>query len=360
MSVPEIAAEIVDGIPPTFQWPVKFCAGMTAATYILSILTGNVSQVDRVWTFLPYIYTAYFALLPLWPSKAPLPLFPYTPDDVSVSTIKDFSPRALVMLGLVTLWMLRLSYNTYRRGLFNLGDEDYRWAVLRKEIPPWLFQITNLVFIAGIQNVILFLLGIPTQIAALQPHTALAQSDYILGALALLTLAIEFTADNQQYSYQTWKHSGGTHDVSKEWPFARTRWTQEDKARGFLTKGLWGWSRHPNFLCEQTFWIIITLFPLAAPDAPRLPVHSTNSFTSLAALAPALVLCLLFFSSTLFTEKISLAKYPVAYRAYRQRVSMFFPLTTPVWGFLLKLQGRKKEIDSVVYGAGLVTVKKNV
>lgn len=64
--------------------------------------------------------------------------------------------------------MFRLSYNTWRRGLFNLyvlpspgsffprcadfeaihsKDEDYRWVVLRKQIPLWLFQITNLVFI---------------------------------------------------------------------------------------------------------------------------------------------------------------------------------------------------------------------
>lgn len=31
--------------------------------------------------------------------------------------------------------------------LIHSKEEDYRWAVLRKKIPPWLFQITNLVFI---------------------------------------------------------------------------------------------------------------------------------------------------------------------------------------------------------------------
>jgi hypothetical protein len=36
------------GIPPTFHWPLKMCLAMSAATYVLSIITGNVSQVDRV------------------------------------------------------------------------------------------------------------------------------------------------------------------------------------------------------------------------------------------------------------------------------------------------------------------------
>lgn len=151
-------------------------------------------------------------------------------------------------------------------------DEDYRWAVLRKQVPAWFFQVTNLVFIgkycptlcckckahhihatAGIQNVILFLLGIPTYIAVFQEPTALSTSDYVLAALALIDIAVEFTADNQQYSFQTYKHSNVL--PANDWPFANLQWTPMDAKRGFITKGLWAWSRHPNFLCEQTFWV---------------------------------------------------------------------------------------------------------
>jgi steroid 5-alpha reductase family enzyme len=52
-----------------------------------------------------------------------------------------------------TIWMSRLSYNTYRRGLFSLSDEDYRWAVLRQRMPPWLFQVLNLTFIGVYHSV---------------------------------------------------------------------------------------------------------------------------------------------------------------------------------------------------------------
>ncbi|OSC99922.1 DUF1295-domain-containing protein [Trametes coccinea BRFM310] len=344
-----LLSTLARGISPTLQWPVKFCLYNAAAAYILSIITGNVSQVDRVWTFLPTIYTAYYALLPLWPNQPRLFFFPYVPETVHPELVQRFSPRALLMFGLVFIWMCRLTYNTWRRGLFNPNDEDYRWAILRQKIPTWLFQVFNLTFIAFIQNIILFLLGLPTQIAAVQQPDKLSTSDYVLATLALIDIAAEFVADNQQYSFQTYKRLG-VH-AQNEWPGARIKWTPADAKRGFVTRGLWAWSRHPNFFCEQSFWVIINLFPLLAPEWPSHSVVSPNSsFIPLWPLAPALVLCTLFFSSTLFTESISLSKYPEAYRAYQKRVSMFVPFLTPVWGLLLRLTGQKEEVDRLVYG----------
>ena len=63
--------------------------------------------------------------------------------------------------------------------------------------------------------------------------------------------------------------------------------------------------------------------------------------TSLRSLAPSLVLCALFVASTMLTESISLSKYPVAYKAYQQRVGMFVPLFTPVWGTVLNALGKR-------------------
>jgi hypothetical protein len=107
-------------VPAGIDWPLQFCFLVTVLTYIASVITSNVSQVDRIWTFLPTIYTAYYALLPLWPHEQYLPFMPYTPKSLGHDIIKDFSPRALLILALVTAWMFRLSYNTWRRGLFSL------------------------------------------------------------------------------------------------------------------------------------------------------------------------------------------------------------------------------------------------
>lgn len=262
------------------------------------------------------------------------------------------------MLALIVTWMFRLSYNTWRRGLFNLHDEDYRWAILRQRMPVWFFQVVNFTFIAVIQNIILFLLGIPAYIAAVQQPSQLSTSDYILASLAVVDVALEFVADNQQFSFQTYKQSGVIE--KNEWPGARIQWTPEDAKRGFATRGLWAWSRHPNFFCEQSFWVIITLFPILAPESPKLPANPLDAPTAIWPLTPAIVLCGLFFNSTLFSESISKAKYPEGYSAYQQRVSMFVPFLTPVWGLLLQLRGKKEKVDAMLFRHGdTVDNKKN-
>ncbi|KAK7691143.1 hypothetical protein QCA50_006246 [Cerrena zonata] len=355
-SLLEAAEVYYNGLEQTLWWPVKFCTYTTATCYILSIITGNVSQVDRVWTFLPTIYTAYFALLPLWPAVSSLPLFPVTPNELSRSVAQNYSPRALLMLSLVVLWMFRLSYNTWRRGLFNLHDEDYRWAILRQRLPVWFFHFVNFTFIAIIQNIILFLLGLPTRTAALQQPSALSTSDYVLATLAIIDIVCEFISDNQQWSFQNYKHSGKINQ--NEWFGANIAWTPEDAKRGFVTRGLWAWSRHPNFFCEQSFWAIITLFPILAPESPQLPASPLSNPTALWPLLPSLVLCTLFYASSNFSESISLSKYPEGYRAYQQRVSMFVPFLTPVWGFLLKLQGKQDKVDQMLFSHGSAESKK--
>lgn len=346
---------------PLLDYPLKLCAATTVTTYVLSIITGNVSQVDRVWTFLPTLYTAYWALLPLWPSyddnKGWRLLAPYVPEEAT-HFARDFSPRALLMLGLAVLWTLRLSYNTWRRGLFGLNDEDYRWAVLRAKLPAWLFQVVNLTFIAAIQNVLLLLIATPALIAATHP-TPLTPTDGVLAFAALALLAWEFTADNQQFAYHAWKHkAAAAYDARVQWPGARLAWTADDAARGFCTRGLWAWSRHPNFFAEQSFWGVFNLIPLLSLHGGALALVPTRDGTfvdalrSLVPLAPSLALCLLFLSSTRFTESISASKYPRGYAAYRTRVAMFVPVLTPVWGALLNLTGPKAEVEELVWGKG--------
>lgn len=347
-------------LKPLLDYPLKLCAATTVTTYALSIITGNVSQVDRLWTFLPTLYTAYWALLPLWPTidnRGWRLLVPYVPEE-STYFARDFSPRALLMLGLTVLWTLRLSYNTWRRGLFSLNDEDYRWVVLRAKVPTWLFQVINLTFIAVIQNLLLLLIATPALIAATHP-TPLAPSDGVLAFTVLALLAWEFTADNQQFAYHAWKHKAAVpYDARAQWPGARLAWTADDAARGFCTRGLWAWSRHPNFFAEQSIWGVLNLIPLVSLRTSASEFVSsrdctlTDALQTLVPLTPSLALCLLFLSSTQFTESISTSKYPRGYAAYCSRVAMFVPMLTPVWGALLRLTGGKAEVEELVWGKG--------
>ena len=102
---------------------------------------------------------------------------------------------------------------------------------------------------------------------------------------------------------------------------------------------------------------MLNLIPLLSlPVAPALvSAHErtlSEALCDLVPISPSLALCLLFISSTLFTESISMSKYPRGYAAYRTRVAMFVPILTPVWGALLSVTGGRRDADELVWGLG--------
>ena len=120
--------------------------------------------------------------------------------------------------------------------------------------------------LATIQNLLLLAIGAyPSYLILSQKRTTLSTTDIALGVFTLIDLALEFTADNQQYAFQTFKHSKPRRLKAKkeEWLGARIHWTEEDAERGYVSKGLWAWSRHPNFVAEQTFWVCSISLSLA-------------------------------------------------------------------------------------------------
>lgn len=90
-------------------------------------------------------------------------------------------------------------------------------------------------------------------------------------------------------------------------------WDRADLDRGFVTSGLWAYSRHPNFLAEQTVWLVLYHWSCYATD-------SLYNYT----LVGAALLVLLFRRSTALTETITSAKYP-AYADYQKQVGIFLP-----------------------------------
>ncbi len=108
---------------------VELAAASSAACWVLSLLTREYSWVDRLWSILPPVY--------LWV--------------VAVQTGLGH-PRVLLMAALGTAWGLRLTWNFARKGGYRKGGEDYRWAELRRRIPPGAFRLFNFVFVATFQN----------------------------------------------------------------------------------------------------------------------------------------------------------------------------------------------------------------
>jgi steroid 5-alpha reductase family enzyme len=241
----------------------------------MSLITGDHSWVDRLWSIVPVVYVWIFAA---WSGFA--------------------DPRLLVMGVLVTLWGARLTFNFARKGGYT-GTEDYRWPILRARMTRWQFALFNLFFIVLYQNAILVLITLPALTALQNSSTAFGISDVLVAVLFLALLAGETVADQQQWNF---------HQQKK----AITARGEQPAAR-FLSSGLWRFSRHPNFFFEQAQWWSFYLFAVIAAG-------SVLQWT----LIGALLLSLLFVGSTIFTEWITRGRYP-EYAEYQSRTSAIIP-----------------------------------
>jgi steroid 5-alpha reductase family enzyme len=259
---------------PSLQTALYACAALAAASWLLSLVTGNFSWVDRLWSLAPLGYVAWF-----------------------VAQARFGDARLNVMLLLAAAWSFRLTYNFARKGGYRLDSEDYRWPVLRQKLGPVMFQLFNATFIAPFQNLLLLGFTLPAW-SALERPAPLAATDLAAALLFVLFLAGETVADQQQWRFQSEK--------------VRRKADGAEIVKPFLTSGLFRYSRHPNFFCELAMWWSFYLFSVAGSGWVNPSV------------AGVVVLTLLFQGSTAMTEQISLGRYP-SYAEYQRTTSRIIP-----------------------------------
>jgi steroid 5-alpha reductase family enzyme len=257
---------------------------------VVSEINRNYSQVDRMWSILPNLYVVHLAV---WARAAGVP-----------------HARLDLIASFTTLWSMRLTYNYWRKGGYNVGSEDYRWEIIKKYVPavPWF--IFNVTFISFYQSVLLFAFScVPAYVILLStqfdPAIKAADIGYFVAELAVLLF--ETVGDEQQWAYQTVKHQ---YYKDKKVPRGVN---QADLDRGFLTTGLWAYTRHPNFFAEQTVWFLLF----------QWSCYASNTLYSWT-FAGSGALILLFQGSTWLTELITAGKYH-EYKAYQKQVGMFIP-----------------------------------
>jgi len=262
------------------------CSAIIVLCFLVSEITLNYSQVDKLWSLMPIAYS--------WITVASFP-----------------SPRLFVMAALVTIWGMRLSYNFSRKGGYNIipwkGEEDYRWKVMREN--PMLkgrirFGLFNLFFISFYQNILIMLFSTPLLLAAVNQNKPLTIIDFLAATFMLLFIITESLADNQLFRFHQEKKLG-ENELSKY---------KESLRKGFMNEGFWKYVRHPNFAAEQAIWISFYFFGVAA----------SGQWINLTLTGPVLLI-LLFIGSSQLTESISSKKYP-GYAVYRENVPKFLPL----------------------------------
>lgn len=209
-----------------------------------------------------------------------------------------------------------MTYNYYRKGGYSIGSEDYRWAIVKKNVGPSLFFLFNVTFISFGQSLLLASITTPTYILLLVSRLAthssrvssLSLADIVAATVMLSAVSISFIADQQQWYFQSAKSA---YRKNAKLPDG---YNQVDLDRGFLTKGLFAYSRHPNFAGEQTVWVTLYLWSCLATGA-------WYNWSGIGAVG----YLILFQASTWLTELLSSRKYP-EYKVYQQKVGKFLPI----------------------------------
>lgn len=147
--------------------------------------------------------------------------------------------RTVLVLGVVVLWAVRLTAN-WVIGFPGLHHEDWRYPLLREragrlELPVDLFAIHV------IPTFQVFLGMLPVYVALALPGRAVGWLDAVALVVGLGAVALELVADGQM-----------------------RRFVRDRRPGEVMDRGLWGWSRHPNYFGEISFWFALALFGIAS------------------------------------------------------------------------------------------------
>jgi len=197
--------------------------------------------------------------------------------------------RRLLVLVLVTIWGVRLGLHIHRR---NLGKgEDYRYRAMRERHGARFGRI-SLVTVFLLQALLALVISVPILAADSAPEPArLGALDFAGTALWLVGFLFEAIGDLQ---------------------LARFKLDPANRGK-VMARGLWRFTRHPNYFGDATLWWGLYLIAASAPAARW------------SAFGPALMTFLLVRVSGVALLEKGLAATKPEYRDYVRRTSAFMP-----------------------------------
>lgn len=195
--------------------------------------------------------------------------------------------RSWLVAVAIALWSVRLGGYILLRT--RRGSEDTRYAQFRED---WgaAFQ-TRMFWFLQIQALAALVLVLPVLLAARSPR-AFGWPDAAAIAILLLAVIGEAVADHQMHAFR-----------------------RDPGNRGKVCDtGLWGWSRHPNYVCEVAHWLAYPLFAIG------------GDWSWLGWIGPVFMYWLIVHVSGIPPlEAQMLRSRGDAYRAYQRRVPAFLP-----------------------------------
>ena len=245
---------------------IALSAMMTGA-WAIQRATGSSGWIDTIWSFAVGV------------------------GGIAAAVLTDGEPmRRAMVFAVIAAWSLRLGLHIASRT--RGAGEDPRYARLVEEWGPsaslrlWLFL--------QVQALAAFVLVLAVYLAAANPAPFPRLVDFVALAVAVVAIAGEAISDRQLAAF-------------RRTPEART---------GVMERGLWQYSRHPNYFFEWLYWCAWPLMAFAMPVG----------WSWLALLAPIQMYWLLVHVSGIPPlEEHMLASRGDKFRALQARVNAFFP-----------------------------------
>jgi steroid 5-alpha reductase family enzyme len=159
---------------------------------------------------------------------------------VSLIAGGTFTPRGVLVSGLVLIWGVRLALHIQSR---NRGKgEDPRYRKWREEWGKW-FVLRSFLQVFMLQGLLLLLVALPVIFTNRAPASPFGKLD-LLGLLVwLYGFGFEAVGDRQLLKFIRDPNNKGK----------------------LMTSGLWRYTRHPNYFGEVTLWWGIWLMTMALP-----------------------------------------------------------------------------------------------
>ncbi|MBE5749446.1 MAG: DUF1295 domain-containing protein [Clostridiales bacterium] len=185
----------------------------TVFTFIFSVILKNASVYDPYWSVQPLVIVLCFAIG------------------------KELTVMRILILIAVFYWGIRLTAN-WAYTFHGLNHQDWRYTMLNEKTGK-LYPVINFLGIHMFPTLVVYLCCLPAVYAFINDLDVTVFSVlFILVSCGAATL--QLVADIQMQSFRN------------------------SKVGGFIRKGLWKYSRHPNYLGEILMWWGIALAVICA------------------------------------------------------------------------------------------------
>ena len=249
---------------------------------LFKIFLSNIISTIIIWLIGIYYNTASL-YDPYWSVQTPiihLSLFLYK-TKINIGN--------LLYILFILIWSIRLTLN-FIKSFNNISYIDWRYQLIKQNTGKF-YQLINLVGICIVPTIIVYIASIPSYLYLLNNYE-FSFSDIFGYIIILISVYIEMKADLDMLEYKKLRKNKNE----------------------IINKGLWKFSRHPNYFGEICFWYGVALVWI-------LRDLKNNLIGGIG----AVLVNLLFLGISIPLAETHLMAYKKGYEKYKQSTNMLIP-----------------------------------